>query len=345
MRVLITGIAGHLGSRLADYALREQPGTEVIGVDDLSCGYMENVPDGAQLIIGDAGNRRVIEEHGEFDAVFHLAAYAAECMSPFCRGYNYQNNLVTTGKLVSSLIESDFEGRLVYASSIAAYGDARGTAPPFDERMHCSPRDPYGVAKLAGEMDVEIAGEQHGLDWCIVRPHNVYGEYQSIWQRYRNVLGLWMRAVLEGRSITVYGDGEQQRAFSYVGDVLPALWRAGTSSLASGHVINIGGSQPTTINDLVATFCEVVDDVRIHWEPARHEVKHAWCTTKRSEELLQYRDATPLRDGIARMWEWARTAWAMYPDRRDAEDCFEIETQKKMPESWKRLLTRDKHLV
>jgi len=334
MRFLVTGAAGHLGSRLIKFILDQGAEHEVIGVDDLSCGYAENVPDGAQLIIRDAGDESIVNDFGPFDAVFHFAAYAAECMSPFVRRYNYRNNLVTTGGLVSNLIDAEFHGRLIFTSSVAAYGDANGATPPFDEHMRCRPHDPYGVAKFACEQDIQIAGRQHGLDWCIVRPHNIYGPYQSIWQRHRNVIGLWMRAALEGRPITIFGDGDQTRAFSHIDDVIPALWKCYEWDQAGERVINVGGAKATSINDLASVFRDVVGTVRIHREPARHEVRHAFCTTRRSEELLQYRDTVSLARGIGEMWEWAQKAWSDYPERRTAEPVFKLETSIGMPPSW-----------
>lgn len=334
MRFLITGVAGHLGSRLAQFILDQGAENQVIGVDDLSCGYAENVPDGAQLIIRDAGDDRLIAEFGPFDAVFHFAAYAAECMSPFVRRYNYRNNLVTTAGLVSNLIDSGFDGRLIFTSSIAAYGDACGSKPPFEEHMRCRPHDPYGVAKLACEQDIQVAGWQHGLDWCIVRPHNIFGPHQSIWQRHRNVIGLWMRSALEGRPITIFGDGEQRRAFSYIDDVIPALWKCYEWDQAGDRIINVGGAVEVSINALAEAFRKVVGMCRIHREPARHEIKNAWCTTKLSEEILQYRDTVTLERGIAEMWEWSQKAWKDYPERREAEPMFNVETFKGMPPAW-----------
>jgi UDP-glucose 4-epimerase len=332
-RVLITGVAGHLGSRLAEWILREQPGTTVVGIDDLSCGYLENVPPYVAFVRGDCTHPVTWEQ---YDYVFHFAAYAAECMSPFVRQFNYTNNLVQTSALVSSLINSEFAGRLVFASSIAVYGDGRS---PFDESHHCNPHDPYGVAKHACEQDILIAGNQHGLDWCIVRPHNIYGPYQSIWQRYRNVLGLWMRAVLEDQPITIFGDGGQQRAFTFIDDILPCLWRAATSDHAAERVINLGGSKLTSINELYDAFAAATGIFpKIDQQPARHEVRKAYCTTRRSEELLGYRDVVGLEQGIAEMWAWAKTAWALYPERRMQEPELPIETTVGMPESWKKRL-------
>jgi len=334
MRFLITGVAGHLGSRLAQFIIDQGAEHEVIGVDDLSCGYPQNVPPQVKFYIRDAADTTVFSDFGGFDAVFHFAAYAAECMSPFVRRYNYTNNLVTTAGLVSNLIEHKFTGRLIFTSSIAAYGDAGGARPPFSEDMITTPHDPYGVAKAAAERDIAIAGEQHGLDWCVVRPHNVFGPYQSIWQKHRNVLGLWMRATLEGKPITIFGDGEQRRAFSYIDDVLPALWKCYEWDSASRRVINVGGAVPVTINELAAAFRSVIGNVRVKREPARHEVKYAWCTTQLSEKLLQYRDTVSLEEGISRMWDWARKAWDMYDERREITSDFDIETTVGMPPSW-----------
>jgi len=328
-RILITGVAGHIGSQLAAEFVRL--GCEVYGIDDLSCGYLENVPDEITFYTQNADCFCLLNQ--QFDVVYHLAAYAAECMSPFVRRFNYYNNLINTTGIVSDMCAVESNARLVFASSIAAYGDASGWDPPFDEDMDCTPHDPYGIAKHACELDIQVAGEQHGLDWCIVRPHNVFGPYQSIWQRYRNVLGLWMRAALEGQPITVFGDGEQRRAFSYIDDTVAALVEAGTRPEASGQIINVGGKRDYSINELVNVFKVVVGDIPVRREPPRHEIKHAWCTTEKSEKLLGYRDSVQLEDGVGRMWEWARKAWDAYPERRK-EGKLLIECRKGLPQSW-----------
>lgn len=179
-RVLITGIAGHLGSRLASWIVRTHPGTEIVGVDDMSCGYEESIPESVYAtMIGRVSQLPVELFDKPFDATFHFAAYAAECLSPFVRTFNYQNNVCETAALLNRLlIAPRRHGRLVFTSSAAVYGHG---SCPFDESTHCQPNDSYGVAKLAAEMDIHVAGRQHGLDWCVVRPHNVYGPGQSIW--------------------------------------------------------------------------------------------------------------------------------------------------------------------
>ena len=214
--VLITGIGGLLGGRLAHWILANVPDSEIIGVDDWSCGYQQNVPDGGRCHaytyrLGDGRQflDTVFQVHAP-DYVFHLAAYAAEGLSPFIRQYNYRNNLLATAEVVNACLTRPVK-RLVYTSSMAVYGRQQ---PPYDEDLQPQPIDPYGVAKAAAEQDVRIAGEQHGLDWCVIRPHNVYGVGQDIWTPYRNVLGIWMARTLQGLPMRVYGDGSQVRAFS-----------------------------------------------------------------------------------------------------------------------------------
>ena len=186
--VLITGVAGLLGSRLADWIIENKPEYEVVGVDDLSGGFAQNINSKVKFWHIDLTDNTDIEHCFKVhkpDYVFHFAAYAAEGLSPFIRCYNYDNNLKSTARIVNECIKHDVK-RLVFTSTLAVYGHGDGGI--FDESQRQSPIDPYGVAKYACEMDIQIAGEQHGLDWCIVRPHNVYGIKQNIWDKYRNVL-------------------------------------------------------------------------------------------------------------------------------------------------------------
>lgn len=339
MNVLITGVAGFIGSRFAGWLQDNVPDVRIVGVDDLSCGYAENVPPGVewhvmQLGVGDKHLLRLFASK-HFDYVFHFAAYAAECLSPFIRRYNYQNNLVATAEIVNACIAAGTVKRLVFTSSIAVYGSGR---PPFREDHQSRPIDPYGVAKLACEQDIAIAGEQHGLDWCVLRPHNVYGPGQSIWQRYRNVFGLWMSRRLAGLPLQIYGDGLQQRAFSYIDDCLPVIWRAATEPAAGRQVFNIGGTEPTTIREAAELCRSVMGGGEVeHCEP-RHEVRQAWADATKAVDLLGYVDRTPLYDGLRAMWEWAKPAWRMFPERRDS-DRIEPEIQQGLYGYWQQPAT------
>lgn len=305
--VLITGVAGLIGSRFADWIIDNHPDVSVVGIDDLSGGYIENVNSKVKFYNHDLATspkilQSIFSDHKP-DVVYHFAAYAAEALSPFIRTYNYTNNLVATANLINESIRHN-TSRFIFTSTMAVYGE--GT-PPFAEDARRNPIDPYGVAKMGCEMDLEIAGVQHGLDWCIIRPHNMYGAKQNIWDSYRNVLGIWMYKKLNNLPFYIYGDGEQTRAFSYIDDSLPSFWRAGFEPAASKQIINLGGIHQISIKEAAHTLAEVVGGAEIVHMPPRHEVKHAYPTWQKSVDILGFEHKTNLREGLAKMWEWVQT--------------------------------------
>jgi UDP-glucose 4-epimerase len=303
--VLITGVAGLLGSKLADWIIDNDPGVKVIGVDDLSGGYKDNIHPHVifyPININSDSFKTVFKDH-QIDYVFHLAAYAAEGLSPFIRQYNYENNLVATSRVVNECIKHNIK-RLVFTSTLAVYG--HGNYGIFDESQVPKPIDPYGVAKYACEMDIQIAGDQHGLDWCIIRPHNVYGIKQNIWDKYRNVLGIWMYQYMNGEQMTIFGDGEQKRAFSYIDDILEPLWNAAIKPEASKEIINLGGVEEWTINNANKVLLEVISNGEVVYKEARHEVKHSIPTYQKSVDILGFEHKTSLKEGLTKMWDWAQ---------------------------------------
>jgi UDP-glucose 4-epimerase len=305
-KVLITGVGGLLGSRLADWILANKPGVEVIGVDDFSGGYRENVDPRVKLYVMDLGKQsaeRIFDEHRP-DLVYHFAAYAAEALSPFIRQFNYTNNLLATAGIINNCIKYDVK-RIVFTSSMGVYGFG-ANQPPFHEDMARAPIDPYGIAKAACEQDIEVAGVQHGLDWCIIRPHNVFGAKQNIWDSYRNVLGIWMYKHLTGQPLTIFGDGQQTRAFSCIDDSLEPLWNAGTYEKASKQIINLGGIHEYSINVAAQTLIEVMGGGKVKYLPPRHEVKYAYPTWQKSVDILGFQHKTDLREGLQLMWDWAK---------------------------------------
>ena len=318
MKILITGVAGLLGSRLADWIIENHPEYEVIGVDDLSGGYIDNINPKVefwQMNLVDNSIEDIFKTH-KIDYVFHFAAYAAEGLSPFIRCYNYDNNLKSTAHIVNECIKHDVK-RLVFTSTLAVYGHGYGGI--FDEEQTPKPIDPYGVAKYACEMDIQIAGKQHDLDWCIIRPHNVYGINQNIWDKYRNVLGIWMYQHLNGESTTIFGSGEQTRAFSFIDDSLEPLWNAAIKPEASKEIINLGGIKEYSINKANEILIDVIGQGdTIHYEE-RFEVKHSIPTYQKSIDLLGFEHKTDLKEGLTKMWEWAqkqpkrdRFIWPIY---------------------------------
>ena len=306
MNVLITGVAGLLGGRLADWILENDPDVTVIGIDNFSGGYVENINSGVKFYKLDLTRDSISDlfQKYDIDYVFHFAAYAAEGLSPFIRGFNYDNNLKSTARILNQCIKHDVK-RLIFTSSMAVYGHGEDQA--FDEKQTPCPIDPYGVAKYACEMDIKIAGEQHGLDWCIIRPHNVYGAKQNIWDKYRNVLGIWMYQHLNGKPMTVFGSGNQTRAFSYIDDSLRPLWKAAIEPKASKQIINLGGIHSVSIleaNNILKNVIGCTENT-VFFEK-RHEVMHAISTYQKSIDILGFKHETDLEDGLMKMWEWAK---------------------------------------
>ena len=305
MRVLITGVAGFLGSRLADWIIEHIPDAEVIGIDNLSGGYKENLHDLVEFFPIDILDEKVSEVFSTYrpDYVFHFAAFAAEGLSPFVRSYNYRNNLEATSKIVTECIKNDVT-RLIFSSTMGVYGD---NPTPFYESDQPNPIDPYGIAKYACELDIRVAGEHHGLDWCIIRPHNVYGAKQNIWDRYRNVLGIWMHQHINGLPMTIYGDGEQTRAFSYIDDCLEPLWKSSQESSCSKQIINLGGTKYYSMNEANEIIRKVMGGGTLSYKEKRYEVKNAYSSYQKSIDLLGYNDKTSLIDGLTTMWNWVKT--------------------------------------
>ena len=328
MKYLITGVAGLLGSRLADWLI-ENTNHQIIGIDDLSGGYIDNINENVEFYKFDLSNGSDVErlfDKVKPDIVYHFAAYAAEGLSPFMRTYNYKNNLISTAKIINGCINHDVK-RLIFTSSMAVYGNGWNGKRPFHEDDLPSPIDPYGIAKMACEMDIQVAGEQHGLDWCIIRPHNVYGEKQNIWDKYRNVLGIWMYQHMSGESMTIFGDGEQTRAFSYIGDCLRPLYNAGVNEKASKEIINLGATKFYTINEANKILRKVITEGKTSYKEPRHEVKDAYPTWDKSEDLIGYQFKTDLEEGLRYMWKWAkqqpsksRKFWESYEIERDIYD-------------------------
>ena len=329
MKVLITGVAGLLGSRLADWLL-ENTDCTVIGIDDLSGGYIENVDTRVNFYKINLSNDNTLEsifETHKPDYVFHFAAYAAEGLSPFIRQFNYENNLIATTRLINQSIKHNIK-RFVFTSTMAVYGAA---TPPFLESYQQAPIDPYGIAKYACEMDIQIAGDQHGLDWCIFRPHNVYGAKQNIWDKYRNVLGIWMYQHINNLPLTIYGDGEQTRSFSYIDDCVEYLWKGAIDPMASKQIFNIGKDEACTINQACDTLIKVMGGGSKIYLEQRHEVKDAWVSHDKIKNLLNFKNPTSLEDGLTKMWDWAkqqqnreRKLWSSYELNKGIYKFWEI---------------------
>ena len=327
-RSLVTGGAGFIGAHLAQH-LRDEGG-DVVVLDDLSGGFRENVPEGCEFVEGSildvALIDRLFKEH-RFERVYHCAAYAAEGLSHFIKRFNFENNVIGSVNLINAAVNFDSDC-FVFTSSIAVYGAGQ---VPLRESTAPTPEDSYGIAKYAVEQELAVSHEMFGLDYVVFRPHNVYGELQNIGDRYRNVLGIFINQILRGEPLSIFGDGEQTRAFSYVGDIVPAIAAAPETPGARGEVFNVGADTPYSINtlaDVVRTAMGALDHPVRHL-PARNEVVDAFSDHAKVRAVFGDPGSTSLEEGVERMVRWAREAGAREPSRFSA-----IEISKNLPSIW-----------
>ena len=329
MKIFVTGCAGLLGANYTRHLLSN--GHQVIGIDDLSGGYKAFVPkaENFTFVKFDLERRKKVvelfEEHKP-DILLHFAAYAAEGLSPFIRNFNYRNNLICSANLINECITHDT--KFIFTSSMAVYGEQE---PPFTEDKRPQPIDPYGIAKYAVECDLKLAYEQFGLRYNIVRPHNVLGIYQNIWDKYRNVIGIFIRKTLNGEPILVYGDGEQTRAFSDIKYYMKPFDKLLTG--CDSEIFNIGADKYFTLNEAAKTVQEIGKkygyEVPIeHGEP-RHEVKHAYCNHDKAKNLLKFKDDTKLEELIDSIFVWAMKQ----PNRKVKK--MEYEVTKNIYDYWR----------
>lgn len=335
MRILVTGSAGFIGSHLVDGLLKW--GHTVFGVDNLSVGSMDNVSDEAR-----PNFRRIDLRNREATAlwvwqakpqvVFHCAAWAHEGLSQFSPRLITQNNLDIYLNVLVPAIKAGMR-KIVLFSSIAAYGNQKA---PFNENMDLRPADIYGVNKSAMEDMTKILSKVHDFEYSIVRPHNVYGPRQSLSDPYRNVVGIWMNRLLKDKTYYIYGDGEQTRAFSYIEDLIPPLTKL-VKEEYHGEVFNIGADKEYSLNQLSDVLRKVAGKTDLKWVPSYledrpEEVKHVYCDHTRAKKFLGYEDKTSLKEGVEKMWAWAKEQGPQELD--DWSGAVEL-VNDKLPENWK----------
>jgi UDP-glucose 4-epimerase len=301
----------------------------VVVLDDLSGGYRENVPAKAIFVKGSIGNSKTINtlfKKYKFKHVYHLAAYAAEGLSHFIRRFNYENNLIGSINLINASINYGVEC-FVFTSSIAVYGKNQ---LPMREDLIPAPEDPYGISKYAVELDLKAAHEMFGLNYIIFRPHNVYGEKQNIWDKYRNVIGIFIRKALKGESLTIFGDGKQTRAFTYIKDVAPLIAKSPEIKEAYNEIFNIGAHQPYTVKELAEHVKKIIKSPsEVQYLPPRNEVMHAHSDHKKLKKFFGYEPQYDLVYGLKNMIEWVKKE-----KKRTTKIFKNLETTKNIPAIW-----------
>jgi len=324
---LVTGGAGFIGSHVVKHCL--DMGHTVVVLDDLSGGFEDHIPVGATFVQGSVTDHVLIEKlfnQYKFDYVYHLAAYAAEGLSHFIRRFNYNTNLVGSINLINESVKHQVKC-FVFTSSIAVYGPGQ---LPMTESMTPIPEDPYGVSKYAVELDLKAAHHMFGLNYVIFRPHNVYGENQNIGDKYRNVIGIFMNQIMQNKPMTIFGDGTQTRAFSYIDDVAIPIAKSVTIPAAYNEVFNIGADKPYTINELVTVVSDQLGvKPNVTHLSARKEVQHAYSDHSKAHKVFGTSGAVSLAEGIRKMAQWAKKVGA-----RKGQEFSNIEVRKNMPDGW-----------
>lgn len=324
MRVLVTGGAGFIGSHLVDKLVDN--GHEVFLIDDFSGGNTLNVHVKENLQV-DCRDRVQVDEEFERirpQVVFHLAANAAENKAQFSPIDITSRNYDAFIKTLTPAIKYGVK-RFVFTSSIAVYGALQ---TPFKETDKPEPEDLYGISKLACEQSLKVLANVHGFEYVIARPHNVYGPRQNMRDPYRNVVTIWMNAILKGEPFYIYGDGEQKRCFSYIDDVVEALYKCGFDNVA-GQTFNIGADKAYSLNELALA---ISPNKHPRYLPERvQEVKQAIADHTLAQKYLDYKDKTSLQEGIAKTWDWVKTQGYQEPIYTE----IEIPSDK-LPQNWKR---------
>ena len=328
-KVVITGVAGFLGSHLADKYLNE--GWKVVGIDNVVGGDYDNIPDGVEFYPHDLADRSIINQGywNGVDLVVHSAALAHEGLSVFSPALIVESNVMATVNAVTAAVKNNAK-RFVFLSSMARYGDL-GTM--FSEAMIPQPRDPYGIAKLASENLIRNICETHGVEWTIIVPHNIIGSRQKYDDPFRNVASIFANRMLQGKQPIIYGDGQQKRSFTFVADVVEPLYKASMMSETNGQIINVGPDQESctiqTLAEMVARRLSF-DLEPIYVADRPNEVKVALCSSEKARSLLGYEAKTSQTDGISELVDWIKEKGA-----KPFEYHLELEiVNEKTPRTW-----------
>lgn len=328
MRIWVTGIAGFLGSHLAEALIKA--GHTVDGNDNLICGSEKNVPKKMSYTLTDCRNYEVmLANFKQFmpDVVVHCAATAHEGLSSFSPSFVTQNIYEASVATFSAAIAAGVK-RIVFMSSMARYGHGHGySKPPFTEDMIPAPVDPYGVAKVAAEDTLKILCNTHGVKWSICVPHNVIGIRQRSIDPMRNVAAIMINRCKQGKAPIVYGDGSQVRCFSPIADVIPSLLKI-VDGAADSEVVNLGPDKTEiTILELAQKICNLTNTSNIEFMLARpNEVKEAHCSSDKARRLLGYEEKQSLNDCLKEMVDYIKPKDFIYD--------FPIEIEKGCPEVW-----------
>jgi UDP-glucose 4-epimerase len=301
-RAFVTGVAGFLGSHVAEHF--GSLGWDVSGIDNLKGGSLTNVPEGVRFeradCLASAGYSRLIQDA---DVVFHCAASAYDGLSLFSPGLVYRDTVQATVEVATAAVRAGV-GRFVHCSSMSRYG---AQPAPFTENLTPQPVSPYGLAKVASEQIVANLFSRHGGEYAIAVPHSIIGPRQRFDDPYRNVAAIMINRMLRGMQPVIYGDGSSVRCFSFVADVISCLANMGLFPEASGEIINVGPDEESVtilqLAERIATLLDFSLDPKFV-PPRQGEVPNATCSSDKARRILGYSTTTTLDDGLQSMIDW-----------------------------------------
>lgn len=328
MKCLITGGAGFIGSHVTDQLLDE--GHEVVVIDDLSGGFKRNVNPRCHWVRQEIGDVS-LKLYGRLDVVYHLAAFAAKGLSVFAPTYDARKNYLAFTHLLTECIQNDVP-TVVFCSSGAVYG--QNAKCPIDESLRPDPTEPYAIGKYACEKLLSFYAQHFGFNHVILRPYNVYGIRQNLADPYRNVIGIFMRALLNRQPVHVFGTGLQSRAFTHVTDIVPCIVQAGRCSPAFGKKINLGSATPRRLIDVIAAIeavadCGLIETVNV--PPRLDDTMDHFYNNSLAIDLLHFHERAIFEDELQNMFEWAKTL-NLSSSRLQKVRC---EIDKQFPDVWR----------
>ena len=332
MHIFITGVAGFLGSNLADYYIEK--GYKVSGCDNLVGGDIENVNSKVEFYQGNCENLDFMTRAMKnTDVVFHAAAFAHEGLSNISPTLICNNNVTGSVSVFTSAIRNKLK-RIVYCSSMARYGHIK---IPFREDDIPNPVDPYGVSKLAAENILKILSKTHNIEYNIAIPHNIIGPKQKYDDPFRNVVSIMANLMLQNRKPIIYGDGLQKRCFSDIEDCIYCIDKLILDPNIKYETVNIGPDEEfITIKNL---FGVISNKLQFNEEPRffpdrPNEVKHATCSSEKARKLLNYKTKVSLDKSVDKVIEFIKKKGV-----REFKYTYNLEIENdKTPQTWRKKL-------
>ena len=303
-KILVTGVAGFLGSHLAEKLVAM--GHDILGVDNMSGGYKDNVPNNVKFFDFDCCDlNKMTEIMKGVDIVYHCAATAHEGLSVFSPYHITKNNLLASVSVFTAAVQNKVK-RIIFCSSMARYGDQK---IPFTEDMNPKPIDPYAISKVAAENVLINLCELNNIEWVIAVPHNIIGPRQKYDDPFRNVVSIMINRMLQNKAPIIYGDGEQKRCFSYIDDCLSCLLPMLDQKNLNKQIINIGPDEEFVTINKIAEICSNITGSNlkpIYKKDRPREVKHASCSANKARKLLNYKTKTDLKNGISKTYGYIK---------------------------------------